>query len=67
MAQQLYKGGKTSKVFYVPKNIADAVPDGAFFEPEFTSDGILYRFVGFEEPEQPLLQPPEWAKDGACT
>jgi hypothetical protein len=57
-----YKGGKTSMVFYLPRQIADVIPPDADFEPELTDDGVLFRFIGFEEQTKDGVPVPEWAK-----
>jgi hypothetical protein len=49
-------------VFYLPRPIADAIPPDAHFEPELTDDGVLFRFVGFEEQAKDGPSVPEWAK-----
>lgn len=60
MAYKVRKSGHGSDAAYslsVPKPIAEQLPEGIQFRPEFTDDGILYRPV---EPSETGQQVPEW-------
>jgi hypothetical protein len=63
MSSSLLKQGsqKRSTVIYVPRRIANVIPDGAKFDAELTAEGILFRFVGFTDSNPPPLDVPAWA------
>lgn len=44
----------------VPPHMGRAIPSGERFVPEFTEDGILYRRVDSQQPQQCKL--PDWIK-----
>ena len=45
---------------YVPARVAKLIPADARFEAELIEDGILYRFVGFDEFSKKSYRP-KWA------
>jgi hypothetical protein len=52
--------------FTVPARFVRALPADARFEPEFTDEGILFRFVGIAPTSpHPKVEPaPNWAANG---
>jgi hypothetical protein len=46
----------------VPRAIAEAVPEGTIFTPEFTDEGILYRVVA----SSGEVELPDWVTDGGA-
>jgi hypothetical protein len=59
---KLYKGGSKSMVLYVPRPIVAVIPPDAHFAAELTDEGVLFRFVGLEEPAEEVQPVPDWAK-----
>lgn len=54
------KGHSAGGTVYVPAKVAKLIPSDARFEAELIEDGILYRFVGYDEFSKKSYRP-KWA------
>lgn len=56
-------GGRGSRTgcLSIPSRMMSALKLGMVFKPEFTSEGILFRYVKDVPKDAPQVEPPEWA------
>lgn len=51
---------RDSYLLAVPPSLAERVPEGAIFDPEFNEDGLLYRLRPESVVDAEEKKPPSW-------